>query len=835
MAKLSMDSSEYDSGMRRAENKTSGLKDTITKLGIGAAVGGIGKAALNVGMDFEEGMSGVAATMGMTSESIRSGNQDFINLSNAAKEMGRTTKFSSTQAAEALNFLALAGYDADKAIETLPTILTAASAGGLDLAYASDLVTDSMSSLGIEVKDVDKFVDQLAKTSQKSNTSFGQLGEAILTVGGTAKILKGGTVELNTALGILADNGIKGAEGGTLLRNVILSLTSPTDKAAKLMKKLGIDVFDAKGEMLPLQDILMDMDQTLGKMTAQEKQQALSNIFNKNDLKGVNALLANSNERWSDLAKNIEESRGAGENMAKTMNDTLKGRLTELNSALEGAGIAVYEKFQEPLKNTVNWITENIGKVVTAFNEGKLDNTLNLIGSALAGVITYIGLMKGYKIAKGIFDVASGLFNAIKMVKSFSGAMALLNTVMAANPVGLVIMGIAALTAAFVYCWNRFEGFRNFWIEGWKGIKDITSNIGGWLKTFFTEDIPNAIKNTLDWFKSIPTRISEAWSNAVASTKQWFEDMKLAIKNKLLEIKQDIYDFFMAIPTKLREIGLQIGTNIGEFIKNIQNFFTVELPKIYDNIVLWFSKLPQEIAKWFTETWNNTVKWAKDTWDTINKACSGFLNNIINWFKQIPTKVKNWFDETIKKVIKFKDDMVKKAKETGSEFSKWLEESVKNLPKKMMDVGKNIVKGVWEGIKGMGRWFTDSVKNFFGGIVDGVKSTLGIHSPSRVFRDQVGKWIPAGVSVGIEKGMPELEDKMKSSFSNLSNVDIPIPDVSLQGRNSDIQSLISALKTQKIEIVQNIDGREFTREVVAPYQNELEEYAQDRNVKYSYS
>lgn len=211
--------------LEETEKSTKRVKEAFSKLGshIADAMKKAGAAAtaafsvamgaaVKVGMDFESGMSQVAATMGITTTEIASGSKEFEALSQAAKDAGATTQFSATQASEALNYLALAGYDAEKSITALPTVLNLAAAGGIDLGYASDMVTDSMSALGLETNQLEGFVDQLAKTSQKSNTNIAQLGEGILTVGGTAKDLAGGTVELNTELGILADNGVKGAK-----------------------------------------------------------------------------------------------------------------------------------------------------------------------------------------------------------------------------------------------------------------------------------------------------------------------------------------------------------------------------------------------------------------------------------------------------------------------------------------------------------------------------------------------------------------------------------------------------------------------------------------------
>ena len=345
---LDLDASKFKSALKDAQSTLSdftnksnsagtrfeSLGSTLKSVGsnmskyVTLPLAGIGTASVATAANFEKSMSQVAATMGMTAEEINNGSESYKKLEQAALDMGATTQFSASEASEALNYLALAGYDVDKSVSTLPTVLNLAAAGGLDLAYASDLMTDAMSALGLETTQAEGFVDQLAKTSQKSNTSVGQLGEAILTVGGTAKVLAGGTTEMNTALGILADNGIKGAEGGTALRNVILSLSAPTDKAAKTMKDLGLEVFDAQGNMRPLNEIFKDLDGTLSTMTQGEQTKVLSELFNKVDLKSVNALLSNSGERFNELSGYIADSSGAASDMADTMNNNLSGQLT---------------------------------------------------------------------------------------------------------------------------------------------------------------------------------------------------------------------------------------------------------------------------------------------------------------------------------------------------------------------------------------------------------------------------------------------------------------------------------------------------------------------------
>ena len=258
-------------------------------------------AAIDTGKDFEASMSQVAATMGMTAEEVNNGSQSYELLKRTAKECGQATIFSASESAEALNYLALAGYDAEKSAKTLPKVLDLAAAGGLDLAYASDLVTDSMAAMNMETDKLDTYIDEMARTSQKSNTSVAQLGEATLVCAGTVSLAKQSLETMNAELGILANNGIKGAEGGTHLRNIILSLTAPTDKAAQSMESLGLKVSDNQGNMRDLNDILIDLNAALDGMSSTEKTQVISEIFNKTDIAAVNALLKGTGEEYNNL------------------------------------------------------------------------------------------------------------------------------------------------------------------------------------------------------------------------------------------------------------------------------------------------------------------------------------------------------------------------------------------------------------------------------------------------------------------------------------------------------------------------------------------------------
>lgn len=373
-----LDTSGFTKGVSSMTVAAGNLISDLTKTAA-TKLAGLAKSSVSVGMNFDASMSQVAATMGTTVDQID-------NLTKVAKEMGSTTKFTATQAADALNYLALAGYDANKAAEVLPSVLNLAAAGGMDLAYASDLVTDAMASLNIEAnkQNVDDFGNKLAMAASKANANVSQLGEAILTVGGTAANLKGGTTELTTALGLLANVGIKGAEGGTHLRNIILSLQSPTDEAAKKMQKLGLQVYDSQGKMRGLNDILSDLNSAMNGMTQGQKDSIINQLFNKTDLAAVNGLLAAQGEQWDTLAAQIDNADGAMGQMAETQIDNLQGAMTIMSSAFEGMQLAVYDELEPTLTEAVKWGTDCLTQLTTALSEGGPEAMLAAAGEIIS-------------------------------------------------------------------------------------------------------------------------------------------------------------------------------------------------------------------------------------------------------------------------------------------------------------------------------------------------------------------------------------------------------------------------------------------------------------------
>lgn len=792
----------------------------LTTKAVGSVSAGLSAGAIasvKFGSNFEAAMSGVAATMGMTSAEINSGSADYERLEQAAKDAGATTKFSASQAAEALNYMALAGYDVDESIATLPTVLNLAAAGGMDLATASDMVTDSMSALGDMAGTADSFVDKMAKTSQKSNTSVAQLGEAILTVGGTAKSMAGGVDEMNTVLGILADNGIKGAEGGTALRNMILSLSAPTDTASAKMEELGLSVFDAEGKMRPMNDIFNDLNGILSTMTEGEQTQVLNTIFNKVDLKSVNALLANSGERFDELSGYIADCDGAAANMADTMNNNLQGSVTILQSALEGLGISVYEQMEEPLKEAVKVGNGYIDELSAALKENGPDGLVAALGQILADIalraaefapqLIELAVQLIKELAQGIIDNLPELMDAAgkiadAILDGIGDLCPALEPVTDAIQVLLdnmdkVLPVVVALTAAFV-AWKATMTISTLissvtaavtkLTAGTTLLKGVIAALGGpvtlaiaiiaglvaafiylWntsesFRQFWIDLWENIKTFCSDAINAIISFFTESIPNGIESLKksfaQWRDDMrehlelvKMEWTEKIQETIDAVVTFFSELPEK---IAYWLGFCIGKIIKfgiDIVNWAITEMPKFVESVMKFFAELPIKSWIWLLSTISKVANFGSNLIEKGKHAGHNFVESLINFIKTTPNKILMWLLKTIDNVMQFKENLVKKAMEAGKGFVDKITEGLKGLPDQMRTIGKNIVDGIWKGISGGWKWLVDQVKGLANSLFQGAKDALDIHSPSKKFK-WIGEMCVAGIDEPLEDYNP---------------------------------------------------------------------------------
>ena len=627
-------------------------------LPVSAAVAGLGTAAVTTAASFESSMSQVQATMGITKDAMSSVNGESVNtmdtLSALAKKMGAETAFSASQCAEALNYLALAGYDTQQMVDTLPTVLNLAAAGSMDLASASDMVTDAMSALGMGVEQAGTMVDQMAKTASSTNTSVAQLGEGILTIGATAKSIKGGTAELNTALGILANNGIKGAEGGTHLRNVILSLQSPTSQAAAALKQLGVSVYDSEGNMRSLNDILGDLNTSMGSMTSADKQNIISTIFNKTDLASVNALLSNTGDAWDELQSSIADSGGAAQQMADTQLDNLSGQLTILKSALEGLAISIGELLLPYIKAIVSGI-QGFVDWLNSLDEGvkKVIVTVGLIVAALGPMLIIVG-----KVMSSVGTIMTTVPKLVSLASTLGTGLKALWGVLAANPIGLVIAAVAALVAGFMYLWNTNEQFRNFWIGLWESIKSAVTSAVDAISTFLTsawetikttaETVWNAI---LGFFTGLWQGIQTLFTSVVTSISGFLSAAWAGIQATASNIWNGISGFFTSMLSAIQSVFTTVWTTIQNVITTITSTISTTISTIWNGIRNTVTSIINGIFTSVSSVFNNILSAISGTIGNVKNVIVNGFNAAKSYIVGLASQAYGWGRDIISGIV----------------------------------------------------------------------------------------------------------------------------------------------------------------------------------------
>lgn len=408
-----------------------------------------------------------------------------------------------------------------------------------------------------------------------------------------------------------------------------------------------------------------------------------------------------------------------------------------------------------------------ITKVIKSWQEAQL--ALTLYGMSAEGVTIKQGVMNGVFTAwETLVALFTGKISLATVATTlWSKAQSVLNTVITANPIGLLIAGITALVAGIVYLWNTNDGFREAIINAWNSIKEVGIAVWEWLVKFFTEDIPNAWNNLVVFFQGIPDWFGELWTKVTDKFKEWGENIKSFFTETIPTLIQQVFDWFNELPYK---IGYALGYALASIVQwgvDTWNYLVTNVPIWIENVVTFFSQLPGKIWTWLVETFNKVTTWGSNIYSKASEVGSNFINNIINWVKQLPGKFSSWLNDTISKVVSFASDLGQRASQAGQSMVNNIINAVKNLPSQMASIGKNIVEGVWNGITGMGSWLMDKVSSFFSGIVDGAKKALGIHSPSRVMRDQVGKYMAQGVGVGFENESDNLEKSMNKNLNDI--------------------------------------------------------------------
>jgi TP901 family phage tail tape measure protein len=531
----------------------------MAAIGAGAvATGKWIKDSLNVYADYEDSMKQVQATMGLTGVE---GEEAFKKLSEAAKEAGASTRFSASESADALNYLALAGYDAEQAIDALPGVLTLAAAGGMDLAKASDLVTDSMAALGLEISDMDSYMDMMARTSQKSNTDVQQLGEGILVAGATMKNAGQELDTLNVMLGVLANRGIKGSEGGTKLRNVIMSLTSPTSAATKELDSLGISVTDSSGNIREMNEIFEDLNEKLGGLSESDKMNALSNIFNKQDLAAVNALLSGTGDEMNNLYNELANAEGAAVQMSETMESGLAGSVRSLKSAYEGLQITIGEQFSDMAGEVVGDVTSLVRDVTAILNDGFQEGDITAIGERISSF-----LMDGIK------KISEYLPEVIEMVSIM--LTELVNVLVALLPTLLppLLEGAIAL----------LTGIIDAIVGNIEPLIEMVVYLVTTVAEFIIENLPLLIEAAIQIVVALALGIADALPELIPSIVEAIILIVDTLLNNMDQILNAALQIIMGLAKGLVDALPRLIEALPKIISGIINFITNNLPLIID-------------------------------------------------------------------------------------------------------------------------------------------------------------------------------------------------------------------------------------------------------------
>lgn len=1062
-----IDSSGFQKGISSiGEIAQKGLKATSDILkGSMTAIAGLGGAAIKIGSDFESGMSKVAAISGASG-------QELEKLTEKAKEMGSTTKFSATESAAAFEYMAMAGWKTEDMLNGIEGIMSLAAASGEDLATTSDIVTDALTAFGMKASDAGHFSDVLAQASSNANTNVGMMGETFKYVAPVAGALGYTAEDTALAIGLMANAGIKGSSAGTALRSMMSRLTKPTKEVQSAMNRLGISLTDDNGKMKSLNEVMTDLRNGFNGLSEAEAAELASSLAGQEAMSGLLAIVNASDDDFKKLERSIYNCDGAAARMAETMSDNLQGQITILKSGVEGLAISLYENMQAPCMEIVKTAQEMIQELQESFNDGGLDSLVTTFGSILSRIVESVanaapdlinaatslvssfcdslksspsigdaasslitalvtgffscaddiwttaivlagkmadglaegapqiaqaaarcagdiveciidwapdfidagkriiegiiqgiseefpslgaflsGLFEGFTstlepILSGVVSIAEGIFGALseadpatlealgKAIGTIAAAMVTMHTAKAAAAnikgvvtainslsggikaaigvvpklvegfqllsggagtfsevlalefpklagiiskigsvfstvksviasIGSTVGGVAAVIGgAIMAITNFFDMLKNgfSWLkeilmvigiaiaavgavilgapalvaavvagivaavaslvvvikDHWTQIVDFFKNLGSAIADFF-KSIPGTVKNLVDqvvtFFSELPGRISTWLTDTISKVKAWGAEMLASAIETASNFINNIITFICELPNK---IAYWLGYAISTVIKwgiDLYNWVTTEVPRIIDEIVTFFSELPGKIWTWLVDTVNKVIQWGinlyntASTWvtntinavvqffselpgkvwnwlvSTVNKviqwgtnllaaassAAQNAINKVVEWFQQLPGKIWTWLTNTITKVIQFGADLKAKATAAAQGFVTNLVDGVKSLPDKFKEIGSNIVTGIWNGISSGWNWLVDKVKSLADSLFQGAKDALGIESPSKVFAQEVGRWIPPGIGVGMEKAMPDLQNQVDSEMEELAS------------------------------------------------------------------
>lgn len=741
VASLKLRIDEFQSGIDKATQKVDSFnkkwKDTSADFkavgtsmaaigtGIGIGLGG----AVRTAADFEKSMSRVGALSGATEKEMKL-------LTDEARRLGSTTVFSASEAAEGMQYLAMAGFDTTQIIDAMGGVLDMAAAGQIGLGDAANIATNIMSGFNLEASKSGYVADVLTKTFTNSNTTLQGLGETMKYAAPAAASVGWSLEDMAAAAAKLGDVGIDASMAGTALRAAVTRLANPTDKAAKLMEQFGIKTTDANGKLLPLPEILMQMKDRFSDLSDAERAAEVQTIFGTEAMSAMLALMEDP-KGLQDFANELRNAGGTAEEIANKQMDNLHGVVEELSGAFEEAQISIGNALSPALKflangltNVLNWfnaLPDGVKSAIAIFLA--LSAVLTVVGGAILIFIGFIpNIIAGFK---SLSTVLSGLKLAISGVgKAFIWLFT--------NPVGLIILGITALIAAIVLIWQNWDTVKAKTIEIWEAIKSYLLTAWEWLKGVF--------QAFLDWIVNL-------WNTVWTAVKDFFTTVWEGIKNVGITIWNAIKEAFFAVwnamwnfvSTILAIIYAVIATAwegilalakwiwglIGDYVIGVWNGIKSAAITIWNAIKSFFTTILNAIKTVFTTVWNATKTVVTTIWNSIKSVATTIFNALKSFFTSVLNAIKSVFTtvwNAIKSVLTSIWNSIKSVATSvwngiKSFFTSWLN-SVRSVFTSIWNAIKGVLTGIWNSIKSVATSVFNSIKSVITSITNSIRSVV---------------------------------------------------------------------------------------------------------------
>lgn len=826
----SINTDGFNNGLSKVGSLASKGFSAITKAvtATSTALMGATGYAIKVGSEFEASMSKVAAISGATGEELKA-------LSSKAKEMGATTKFSATESAEAMQYMAMAGWNSSQMIDGISGIMNLAAADGLDLATTSDIVTDALTAFGLQASESGHFADVLATASSNANTNVSMLGESFKYVAPVAGALGYSVEDISVALGLMANSGIKASQAGTSLRSMLSRMTKPTDAVSAAMSELGISLTDSEGNMKSFNEIMLDMRKGFSNLTADQKANYAAILGGQEAMSGLLAIVNSSDADFNKLSEAINNADGAAEKMAETMNDNLQGQITILKSGIEGLGISIYEGIENPLKEAAKLGTQYISQLSEAFKNGGFNGLVSEIGNVLGDVIVKIAEQAPNFINMGIQVITSFISGIESNLETISNAgieiiTSLVNAVVTIYP-KLMILGIELLT-------NMLNGI----VQALPQIIPTIQTAIMTLVNTIIENLPSIIESGIQILlavidgitKMLPNLIPTIVNAVILITETLLDNIDMLIDAGIQLIFALADGLINALPTLIEKVP--------QIINEFWDAFDRNLFKIIEAGIQLIVKLGEGIIKSIPTIIANAGEIVKAIFNTIMhldllSAGKTLITNLGSGIRSMGSSIATAAREIFNKLLH--------PFQSTTTFR---------------EIGHNLLMGLRDGITSAVTSVIDSARNAVGKVVDGIKDFLGIHSPSKLMQEEVGKFMAKGVSLGFELETNDMSKGMNKSLDNAVNK-IDTHDLLLQlengvnysladttrnvitrntisnnvvtnssSNNKNLDKMITSLSkisNRPIAVTVEIDGKEVMR-ATAPYQKVWDKYNEGR-------